>query len=153
MLTTIQDARRRKRPALNKFEKAFGKNADINVVEDRIRNMQNTPLRVFTANPIPLQVLEAERARAENRPQRDKMAQVNSLVNDDVLVGTDFYSPGMDRTLRGHALIHEAAHQQFYAGDDIDKTANRVVRYRETPPAGNKIDVQAGCKFHSNVPF
>jgi hypothetical protein len=136
MLSTIQDARRRKRPAMQKFEKAFGKNADINVVEQRIQNMQNTPLRVHTANP----------AMVDNDLGPDEVAFVSSKHNDDVFVGSGFYGAGMSRTTRGHALIHEATHQQFYAGDHIDKTANRVVRHHEIPPVENRIDAQGGCK-------
>jgi hypothetical protein len=143
MLATIQDARRRRRPAMRKLEKAFGKNANINVIEQRIQNMQNTPLRVHTADPAVIDGMLG--------PQTN--AVVHPAHNDDAFVGSGFYGAGMDRTLRAHTLIHEAAHQQFRAGDDIDRTANRVVRYRETPPAGHKIDTQAGCKFYSKIPF
>jgi hypothetical protein len=155
MLDTIQDAKARKAPALRKFHTAFGKKADINLVEQRLQTIQNTPLRVHSANPALLDTLENNNAQKEGR-KAQKLGAVtmpgnNPTQGGNVLVGSGLYQgKGMQTSrMKAHALIHEAAHQHFLAGDDIDWKAKKVLKFKEPRTSGPHIHVKGGCKSFS----
>jgi hypothetical protein len=146
MLKTIKQAKARKAPALRKFHTAFGKKADINLVEDRIKTIQNTPLRVHSADPALLNRLEGHRREgAKTMPGQDPNRGGNVLIGSGFYEGRGMQAPRM----KAHALIHEAAHQHFLAGDNIDTRNKKVIKMKEQVQDGNHIHTKGGCKFFS----
>jgi hypothetical protein len=146
MKTTLAKARKGDRDALKKYQTAFGKNANMDIVEETIKRIQKEPLRVQTANPALLDQLKGDKKHGALTMPNMPGGKSPKLAGP-VLVGSGFYdAKGMNDKMRGSALIHEAAHQHMLHGDDIDGKTGRVLTFG-TKPTHGKVHKEGGCEY------